>query len=109
MASNFFIFTVGIFSVILNSQSKVEAYYYVGTYESGLKAYIMEETILGRNGKTYFTIEAVYPSGKYLRVNYMIYYAGTTPYFENSQGFSGRIDRYNTPVEWNAYQFITNN
>ena len=79
--------------------------YYVGTSPAtGWQCYLISETISGVIGgqpevNAYMTLKMVTKSGgiKYLRYHF---YGGDPGYsFSNDQGFSGRVDRYSTPIE----------
>ena len=83
---------------------------YCGTYESGLKAYAMSETIqMGTPGFRRFDIriKAVDSNGRI--VVYVDYHFWNDPNepikFSNSQGYSGIVDRYSTPVEYNIWNY----
>ena len=77
-------------------QQKVEAYdFYCGTYNSGLNAYLMTETVRYREAQDYAWIDCRVKAVQdslviYLDYNFEISSGGTIS-FTNSQGFSGRF------------------
>ena len=83
---------------------------YCGTYESGLKAYAMSETIkMGTPGFRRFDIriKAVDEDGRV--VVYVDYHFWNDPgepvRFSNSQGYKGVVDKYTAPVEYNIWSY----
>ena len=100
-------------SILANIQfHRAEAYdLSLGKYDSGLSAYLMTETIRrywdDDGGAHYiFSVKAVYPnSDEYLYVDYEVI-PSPRPWFQNSQGYSGWIDRIETHVEWKALQYL---
>lgn len=98
--------------VIVGGQNnQVEAAdYYIGSFRvSGAKGYIMTESIQHTAETAYrATLKAVFPSGEVQ----IIYYSFDNGYergrvtFRNSDGNSGNIDSYDTPVEYNMWRYI---
>lgn len=83
---------------------------YCGTYDSGLDAYAMSETIkMGTPGFRRFDIriKAVDSNGRIIAyVDYHFWNDVAEPVkFSNSQGYSGVVDEYSTPVEYNIWKY----
>lgn len=83
---------------------------YCGTYDSGLDAYAMSDTIkMGTPGFRRFDIriKAVDANGRIVAyVDYHFWNDVAEPVkFSNSQGYSGVVDRYATPVEYNIWKY----
>ena len=93
-------------------QNQAEAYdLYVGNSPAtGWDCYLMTETIVRGNRDYSATLKMVTNSGriKYLDYTFYLEYNSTRVFFRNSQGYSGYIDRYDTPIEWNMYHKIIN-
>ena len=87
---------------------------YAGTYASGLRAYVMTETVvMGNPGFRRFdvTVKAVSDQGELVScLNYHFWNdVGEPIMFSNSEGYRGRVDS-STPVEqniWNIAQPIS--
>ena len=98
-----------IFATAQTNQAEA-ADYYIGSFRvSGAKGYIMTESIQHTAETTYrATLKAVFPSGEVQ----IIYYSFDNGYergrvtFRNSDGNSGNIDSYDTPVEYNMWRYI---
>lgn len=77
----------------------------VGIYpESGLRAYLMTETISYFSDG--FTCTVVcYPSGKPYYIDYTFRQNHSGFYFTNSDGFSEQVHSYHTPVEYNVWRY----
>ena len=95
--------------IVVGAQTnKAEAYdVYVGTYDSGLKAYVMSETLhFYNNYRSYdITVKAVGYITVY--VNYHIWSNGPGEPFQykNSQGYSGYIQNGSVEERINNYAF----
>ena len=93
----FFVTVFVAFAVIVScgQGNRAEAYdYYLGDYHTGLKAYVMTETLEFQSSFTFqATVKAVNSSGKV--VDSITYYfdggAGQPPTYSNSQGYSGLV------------------
>lgn len=107
------IFCVAILS--MNSASARDVY--VGTSNvTGRDCYVMTETIQRRSGLEMSyrdcTLKMVRPSDgnvQYLDYTFYCNFGGDDGRgwcFRNSQGFDGRVDRYETPIEWQMWQVI---
>ena len=93
---------------VCGQNSKAEAYdVYVGTYDSGLKAYVMSETLhFYNNYRSYdITVKAVGYITVY--VDYHIWSNGPGEPFQykNSQGYSGYIQNGSVEEKINNYAF----
>ena len=92
--------------IFLSNQNQIEAYNYdVGIYpESGLRGYLMTETISYFNDGFHCTV-VCYPSDNPYHINYTFRknYGGF--YFTNSDGYSAQVHSYYTPVEYNIWKY----
>ena len=110
----FLVMLVGFAVIFAGFENKAEASdVYVGTSPAtGWDCYVITETIQTHRGarESYSaTLKMVTNSGniKYLDYNFWYTYEDGIPvYFSNSQGYSGRISKYGTPIEWQMYQVI---
>ena len=85
---------------------EVKAYNYdVGVYpESGLRAYLMTETVSRYNGGFRCTV-VCYPSRRPYYIDYEFWLSNGTFYFRNSDGYETRVSSY-TPVESNVCRYV---
>ena len=80
--------------------------YYVGVYpESGLKAYLMTNTI-SRYRDGFSCTVVCYPSGKPYHIQYTFNQNYNGFYFTNSDGYSEQVHSYHTPVEYNVWKYV---
>ncbi len=82
---------------------------YVGTYDSGLKAYVLADTLKMENYRHFsVTVKAVEDNNNIIYVDYRFSgAAGQPPRWKNSQGYSGTVD-YNIPsVEKNIHVYFS--
>lgn len=96
-----------IFSGSQNNQA--EAYNYdVGIYsQSGLRGYLMTETIRTNYSNGSFSCTVVcYPSNRPYYINYQFYQGRNGFVFRNSDGYSAQLSAYYTPVEFNVYRYV---
>ena len=106
--------TLAFTVIFVSAQNQAEAQdVWVGTSPAtGWDCYIMTETIKTHRGarESYSaTLKMITNSGsvRYLDYNFWYTYEDGIPvYFSNSQGYSGRISKYDTPIEWQMYQVI---
>lgn len=101
-------FCVGILltvAVIFCSQIQAEAYNVdMGIYPaSGLRGYLMTETISIGNGNFNCTV------GNPYYIDYYFYQGRGGFYFRNSDGYTVKLSRAETPVEYNVWEYVTNN
>ena len=103
--------SVFVLSIIfLAAQNKVEAYeQYVGTYEDGYNCYLLTESVQGSNCWNFNCTVRVAKGSDYIYTYYKFYTSGGVFYVESSQGFSGMVDPYKTPVVYNLANFVRNN
>ena len=83
--------------------------HYVGIYpSSGLKAYLMTETIkIGIIGTDFRCTVVCYPSqNKPYYVDYRFWSDYRGVYFVNSDGYVQQVDEYKTPVEANVVKYV---
>ena len=78
---------------VCGQNNKAEAYdIYVGTYDSGLKAYLMTEYINYNGYRTFnCTIKATGYMTVYVDYSFWNYVGESHFYFKNSQGYSGIV------------------
>ncbi len=96
-----FLITVLVtFAIIFScTDNRAEAYdYYLGDYHTGLKAYVMTETLYFESMRTFHaTVKAVNSSGRV--VDYITYYFDGAPgqpeTYSNTQGYSGLVSSGN--------------
>lgn len=105
---------VGLAVIFASVQNKVEAQdVYVGTSPAtGWDCYIMTETfqrLVGARLNYEATLKMVTNSGSVRYLDYTIGLGGGYPiWYRNSQGHSGAITQYGTPIEWEMYQVLRN-
>lgn len=83
---------------------------YVGTYDSGLKAYVLADTLIMNNFRNFsVTVKAVENNNNIIYVSYRFSGSAGNPYrWENSQGYSGTLDHNKPSVENNIYTYFAN-
>ncbi|MBR1397205.1 MAG: hypothetical protein IJ563_06695 [Selenomonadaceae bacterium] len=107
MCKKFFIVAFLTFAIIfVGEQNKVSAAdYYVGTYESGLRAYVMTETLHFYGNYRWCTVRVKATDDR--QIVYVDYSfdgaAGRRETFKNSQGYSGIVE--DGTVEGNIYGY----
>lgn len=110
MAKNFLatIFLATIFFVGGQNNFAEAQDVYVGTSSStGWNCYLMTETMHEINVNRFeVSLKMVTKSGnvKYSAYTFWRDSGSTTWYFSNSQGYSGRVDSHETPIEWNMWR-----
>ena len=92
--------------LILFQNSHVEAYnHYVGIYpESGLRAYLVTETVYRYYGG-FNCMVVCYPNDRPYYIDYKFWLSDGRFYFKNSDGYSERVSGY-TPVESNICKYV---
>lgn len=93
--------------IFLSGQNNaVGAYNYdVGVYpESGLRAYLMTETVSRYYGGFRCTV-VCYPSRRPYYIDYEFWLSNGTFYFRNSDGYETRVSSY-TPVESKVCRYV---
>ncbi|MBR1421517.1 MAG: hypothetical protein IJ575_10765 [Selenomonadaceae bacterium] len=97
------------FAMLFNGNAEARDVYVGTSNVTGRDCYVMTETIVNRTGARRnidVTLKMVRQSdGNVQYLDYTFIEQGSV-YFRNSQGFSGTIDRYETPIEWEMYQVI---
>ena len=80
---------------------------YVGTYGSGLKAYLLANTFKMKNHRNFsVTIKAIDDKGNVQYVDYTFSGASAGPdYWKNSQGYSGEVNLNMPSVETNIRKY----
>ena len=103
------VFVTAVFTALIllgSTAEKVSAQdVWVGTSPAtGWQCYVMTETARAINDASVeVTLKMVKKSGNVEYLHYVFwtdYVNGT--FFKNSQGFSGVVDQYKTPIEYNA-------
>ena len=108
MKKFFSVMLLAIAIVFVGSQEKVSAEeeYYVGTFKDGHAAYMVLRTWELANPKTLNfkgAVRAVKGNNSFL-IWYEYWFDGQNTYYKNSQGFSGVIDQYQTPIAYEIYR-----
>ena len=112
MFKKFFValFICGLIILLGNQNETSAADYYVGNFRvSNAKGYIMTETVRKVAETTYEArLKAVFPSGQIQYIYYTFDNGSDNGVvsFRNSDGIYGKVDVYNTPVEYNMWQYI---
>jgi hypothetical protein len=103
-------FAVAVLGVALMFGGNAEAYdKFVGTSEStGWECYVMTETVERIKDTTHVTLKMVTPNGNVNYLEYSFWYDSNSDVmrFSNEQGYSGIVNRYETPIEWEMLQVI---
>lgn len=113
MLKKFFAVAIlGVALIFAGAQNKVEARdIFVGTSSAtGWDCYVMTETfqrLVGARLNYEVTLKMITRSGNVRYLDYTIGLGGGYPiWYRNSQGYSGEITQYGTPIEWNMYQTL---
>lgn len=109
MLKKFFMTAIWLGALIFNAApNSAEAYdKYVGNSPAtGWDCYVMTETISRSGGSTYVTLKMITGNGNVRYLDYTFWYDSRTLRFRTSEGFSGVVDRYATPIEWQVWQVI---
>ena len=81
---------------------------YVGTYEDGYDAYLMTETLVGKDGYNFRCTVKATKYDDFVYIGYTFWLDGAF-YVKSSQGFFGEVDKYKTPVVYNLTRFVQSN
>ena len=104
------ILAVAILGMALTFGGKAEAYdHFVGTSETtGWDCYVMTETVDRVNNATNVTLKMVKGNGSVNYIDYSFWYDSQydAMRFSNTEGYSGIVNRYETPIEWEMVQVI---
>lgn len=107
MTKKFFAAIVLTFALIVAAQSKVDAAeVYVGTYSDGIEVYLLTHTVsIGSHSPYRFscTVRAWRD-----RIEYVFYPYNGSPYYRNSEGYSGYVFGGSSPVAENIYRYVVN-
>ena len=97
-------------ALVFTAAPKAEAYdHFVGTSETtGWDCYVITESITRDDGVTYVTLKMV-PANSHIRyLGYRFWYDPSRDVmrFANDEGYSGIVNRYETPIEWEMLQVV---
>lgn len=98
-------------ALVFTAAPKAEAYeHFVGNSNAtGYDCYVITESISRNgNGRTFVTLKMVTPNGHEKYLNYQFWYDSSNDVmrFSNNEDFSGIVNRYETPIEWEMLQVI---
>ena len=80
---------------------------YVGSYSDGTAVYLLTHTVSIRSHSPYSFTCSVRAGRDYL--NYSFYPSNGSPYYRNSEGYSGFVFAGSSPVAANIYRYVINN
>lgn len=80
---------------------------YVGNYSDGSAVYLLTNTVVIRSYSPYNFRCRVRAGRDYL--DYHFYPSGGSPYYRNSEGYSGYVFGGQSPVAANIYRYVINN
>ena len=80
---------------------------YMGNYSDGSPVYLLTNTVRIRSYSPYNFTCRVRAGYDYL--NYSFYPSGGSPYYRNSEGYSGYVFGGASPVAANIYRYVTSN
>ena len=90
------------------TNTKAEAgEHYVGSYSDGTSVYLLTHTVSIRSYSPYSFTCRVRAGRDYL--NYSFYPSNGSPYYSNSEGYSGFVFGGQSPVAANIYRYVTSN
>lgn len=103
--------TVMFFNIQMTEAARTHIY--IGTSPAtGRDCHVMINTIHWQNRRVFTVTLATYRQGKetvYLDYTFREHAQGRGVEFSNSQGFSGWIDKYETPIEYNTWIYVYDN
>lgn len=91
------------------ADDSLKGVHYAGTYRSGLKAYMLLDTLSLSDDKKSFDIKLKAAGDETVYLDYHIWKDGTKVKFFNSQGFSGEVTPSTTPIEYEMWNFVQKN
>lgn len=94
------------------TQAKAEEVYIGTSPATGRDCYIITQSIRWQNRRVVNLSLATYLQGKdpvYISYTFREYAQGRGVEFSNRHGFSGWIDKYETPIEYNTWVCVYNN
>ena len=107
------VFMLAALLVICGGQNgKAEAYnpVYVGSYSDGSGVWLMPDTVYISSRSPYsFTCTVHVGSVRGDALNYSFYPYNGSPYYRNSEGYSGYVHGGQSPVAANIYRYVVNN
>ena len=109
MLKNFLAILALGFAMLFNGNAEARDVYVGTSSVTGRDCYVMTETIVNRTdaGRNIdVTLKMVRKSDGNVQYLDYTFIERDDVYFRNSQGFSGTVDEYETPIEWKMYQFI---
>ena len=106
MAKKIFVATI-LASVLVTACVAEAAEVYVGAYSDGTPVYLLTHKISIRSHSPYRFACIVRAGGDYL--NYSFYPYNGSPYYRNSDGYSGYVFGGLSPVAASIYRYVTNN
>ena len=96
-----------------SAQVKAEEVYVGTSPATGRDCYVITQSIRWQNRRVVNLSLAMYRPGEanplYLGYTFREYAQGRGVEFSNRQGFSGWIDEYETPIEYNTWVLVYNN
>lgn len=96
-----------------SAQAQAEEIYVGTSSTTGRDCYIITQSIRWQNRRVVHLSLAMYRPGEaeplYLGYKFREYAQGRGVEFSNRQGFSGWIDKYETPIEYNTWVCVYNN
>ncbi len=103
------VFMLAALLVICGGQNgKAEAgEVYVGNYSDGSAVYLLTHTVSLNSRNPYSFNCRVRAGWDYL--NYSFYPYNGSPYYRNSEGYSGYVHGGQSPVAANIYRYVVNN
>ena len=79
---------------------------YVGNYNDGSNVYLLTHMIVIKSVRPYSFNCRVRAGRDYL--DYYFYPVNGSPYYKNSEGYSGFANPEQSPVAWNIYRYVAN-
>ena len=110
MTKKFFAAMILAFALVIagGQMSKAEAgEAYVGSYSDGTAVYLLTHTVNIRSYSPYNFTCTVRAGRDYL--NYSFYPYNGSPYYRNSEGYSGYVNGGDSPVASSIYRYVVNN
>lgn len=110
MTRKIFVAMILAFALVVagGQSSKAEAAeVYVGNYSDGSAVYLLTNTIVIRSYNPYSFNCRVRAGRDYL--DYSFYPYNGSPYYRNSEGYSGYVNGGQSPVASNIYRYVVRN
>lgn len=91
--------------IFVSGNSQAEATeVFVGNFNDGSAVYLLTETVVLKS-RTPYTFNCRVRVG-YDYLNYFFYPVDGTPYYKNSEGYSGHVFGGQSPVAANVYRYV---